>query len=582
MAETSSMSGADSSGELSPLSLRHSSRGTENNSLYSKDSFKSLASDRSAGEVRPSPTSPSSTNNLRTDDSSQPTTRGATNEGVVDLTDSIIKDLKYPRQCGGFSDVWKGYSKNSPGREVAIKCPRFTGSVSDADKTKIKKRVAEEISTSSKLRHPNIIELLGYATVEDCEYHALVMDWCLGKTLHQQLKVSKLSLMEQSAMLLQLTAGIAYMHKNDIVHADLKPDNVLVGPQGQVKISDFGLSRIIKNIDPTSNRAHYRAETYMAPELGDDDVIAKTLFSDVWAFGIVAYQLLEHDVSLEPYSYVCKGNSYHSALKRMGAKADGEPPYQDGQQSNNLTKYLMSMLAPCWASEPTSRPKMSYILTALHESDDLLRHSALKYQQGAFTESRILRAKAAVDKLFRGKLLECAEIQRELADSCVGQCDREATLHHYDSAIRKYESLGPTRAKTADECRKLRRDSVEGRQFGLWCDLSDPSAKVRQAGELGEQALDRNDFATATRHFEELLDIARRDQKRDIMAQACVRLAWACELESRLKLSKAKEHYLAALGCYEGVESAALNQRIIEEDLKRLAGIPVSTASNEL
>ncbi|KAG8682698.1 Serine/threonine-protein kinase plk1, partial [Ceratobasidium sp. 395] len=521
-------------------------------------------------ESRPSVVNPSSTNNLREDISNQPATRGAVNEGVVDLTDLIAKDLKVPRQCGGFSDVWKGYLKDSPGKEVAIKCPRFTGGVNDEDKRKIKKRVAEEISTSSKLCHPNIIQLLGYAVVEDCEYHALVMDWCPGRTLHQQLKTSRLSLMEQSAMLLQLTAGIAYMHSNDIVHADLKPDNVLVGPQGQIKISDFGLSRIIRNIDPTSNRAHYGAETYMAPELGDDEVVAKTLFSDIWAFGIVAYQ---------------QGAASRSALKRMAAKAEGQPPYQDGQESNELTKHLMSLIAPCWVREPTSRPKMAHILTNLHEkylkqdlsasrwhwlfapasetcprtsiigganSDDLLRLSNLKYEQGAFTESRALRAKAAMDKLFRGNLLECAKIQQELANSCVGQCDREATLHHYDSVVRKYESLGPAYAEATDVCRELRKSAVEGRQFGLWCDLSDPSAMIRRAGELGEKALDRNDFSTATRHFEELLDIARRDQKRDIMAQACVRLAWACELESRSKLSKAKEHYLEALEFYQG------------------------------
>ncbi|KAG8749277.1 hypothetical protein FRC12_013488 [Ceratobasidium sp. 428] len=159
------------------------------------------------------------------------------------------------------------------------------------------------------------------------------------------------------------------MHSNDIVHADLKPDNVLVGPQGQIKISDFGLSRIIRNIDPTSNRAHYGAETYMAPELGDDEVVAKTLFSDIWAFGIVAYQLLEHDVSLEPYSYISKGAASRSALKRMAAKAEGQPPYQDGQESNELTKHLMSLIAPCWVREPTSRPKMAHILTNLYESE---------------------------------------------------------------------------------------------------------------------------------------------------------------------------------------------------------------------
>ncbi|KAG8749276.1 hypothetical protein FRC12_013487 [Ceratobasidium sp. 428] len=109
MAESSSTDGTDSSSGLSPQSPRISSRSTVNSSLDSKDSWKGYGS----GESRPSVVNPSSTNNLREDISNQPATRGAVNEGVVDLTDSIAKDLKVPRQCGGFSDVWKGYLKDS-------------------------------------------------------------------------------------------------------------------------------------------------------------------------------------------------------------------------------------------------------------------------------------------------------------------------------------------------------------------------------------------------------------------------------------------------------------------------------------
>ncbi|KAG9096774.1 hypothetical protein FS749_007778 [Ceratobasidium sp. UAMH 11750] len=130
--------------------------------------------------------------------------------------------------------------------------------------------------------------------------------------------------------------------------------------------------------------------------------------------------------------------------------------------------------------------------------DDLLRHSRLKHEQGAYTEARVLRTKAAIDKLFRGETLRIHRDPTALADSCVGQCDREATLHHYDSAIRKYECLGVAHAEAAETYRKLRRDAAERRQFGLWCDLSDPSVMIRQAGDLAEQAPNRNDFATAT------------------------------------------------------------------------------------
>lgn len=65
----------------------------------------------------------------------------------------------------------------------------------------------------------------------------------------------------------------------------------MIGPAGQIKLSDFGLSRIIENVDPTSNPTQAGAEPYMAPELFSEKAVIKTLASDVWAFGIVAYQV---------------------------------------------------------------------------------------------------------------------------------------------------------------------------------------------------------------------------------------------------------------------------------------------------
>lgn len=130
----------------------------------------------------------------------------------------------------------------------------------------------------------------------------------------------------------------------------------------------------------------------------------------------------------------------------------------------------------------------------------------------------------------------------------------------------------------ATECRELQKKALEVRQFGLWSDISNSSQKIQYAGSLGEEALERNDFVTATKWFEELLDIARRDHNLDVMAQACVRLAWACERESELKLVRAKEHYLEALEYAKG-GSTSSNQRLIEQDLKMLERISLPTSS---
>ncbi|KAF8606792.1 kinase-like protein [Ceratobasidium sp. AG-I] len=545
------------------------------------------------------------TNNL-VEDSEHRRAPSATSQGqVIDLTGLVFKTKTFPDGYGGFSDVWSGLLKRpgTPERHVAIKCPRFCGSHSIYGQDvidKIKKRVAKELLTSSKMAHPNVIELLGYSRMDGYQYDALIMEWCSGGTLDVRLaKVPQLTRMEQATMLLQFAAGLTYMHNNDIIHADIKPDNVLIGPGGQVKLSDFGLSRVIENVDPTSNPTQAGAEPYMAPELFSDKLVVKTLASDIWAFGIVAYQLLEHDVRTRPFSYIQTG--------RAAAKDQGDLPFQFGDQTNEITRHLMDIIIPCWARDHTTRPKMNQLATTLHEkflkqdlsesrwdwlfdsepetrpttsvvggfnSDDLMRDSTSKYKQGAYTESRILRAKAAIAELFRGNLIKCANIQKDLASSCTGQCDREATLRHYDSAIRKYESLGELGVQAAAECRELQQKAREVRQFGMWSEISNSSQKIQRAGNLGEEALERNDFATATKWLEELLDIARRDHNLDVMAQACVRLAWACERESELKLVRAKEHYLEALEYAKGGSTS-----LIEKDLKRLQKIALPSLS---
>lgn len=147
-------------------------------------------------------------------------------------------------------------------------------------------------------------------------------------------------------------------------------------------------------------------------------------------------------------------------------------------------------------------------------------------------------------------------------------------IRHYNSAIRKYEGLGPSFTQAASDCGKL-RDGLHvtrHQNLGLWSSSLDPSNRATQVGNLGEQALDDGDIETATRYFEELVDVARRDQRPDLMAQASLRLAWTCERESLRKLSSARDRYIEALE-YAKKANAAPNKRIIEDALKSLEQI---------
>ncbi|EUC63382.1 tyrosine kinase catalytic domain protein, partial [Rhizoctonia solani AG-3 Rhs1AP] len=537
------------------------------------------------------------TNNLPDDHIDRQTVAGASGERVVNLTKFITKTMNEPYAGGGFSLVYKGiYHKSGEWRDVAIKCPylRHTWG-DDVMKMRFKKRVSKELATWSKLRHPNIIELLGY--IDGAEFENFVMDWCPGGTLKERLaKTPRVSQLGLVGMLLQFTSGLAHMHMLDIVHSDLKPENVLIGPTGEIKISDFGLSRIMRNVNLTSSSISGTIH-YNSPELIMHDLTegpATTLSSDIWAFGVVAYQLLQHSVNPMPHSHQAT-----SLFDLVRVKSEGYPPYPTelGNHSNEIVCHLMEQIAACWAVDPSTRPKMQHLTTKLYEhtrwswlfddtgehdprtnvlgganSEDLLRDASFEYQRGRYKESQGLRAKAAVAELFRGNLFQCAEIQRKLADSCARQFERETMIRHYNSAICKYKSLGPAYSNSVSECEKARDQALDNRSPGAYEWLHPPlntPNMIRQIADKGEAALDQNDFITATKHFEELVDVARRENRMDIMVQAYDSLARTCQYEARHRLVQAKEHYTTALDCAKQA-GATLNQRIMEGNLKRL------------
>jgi Flp pilus assembly protein TadD len=92
---------------------------------------------------------------------------------------------------------------------------------------------------------------------------------------------------------------------------------------------------------------------------------------------------------------------------------------------------------------------------------------------------------------------------------------------------------------------------------------------LRQLADKGEVALSNNDFFVATKHFEELVDVARREGRMDVVAQAYDGLARTCQREALRRLVQAKEHYTTALDCAKQ-GGAIVNQRIMEWNLKRL------------
>ena len=135
------------------------------------------------------------------------------------------------------------------GRQVALKAlPEHLSS--DAARLQ---RLEREARMLASLNHPNIASI--YSLEEHGGRSYLVLEWAHGQPLESRLRQGRLEVGEAAALGRQLARALAAAHERGIIHRDLKPANVMVGPDGSVKVLDFGLAKSLSMIEPPSSFA---------------------------------------------------------------------------------------------------------------------------------------------------------------------------------------------------------------------------------------------------------------------------------------------------------------------------------------
>jgi serine/threonine-protein kinase len=120
----------------------------------------------------------------------------------------------------------------------------------------------------------------------------IVMEYIEGKTLKSHIKAhAPFTLDEALDLAIQMCAGVGYAHRAGLVHCDLKPQNVLVTPEGRVKVTDFGIARALASVSPGEvTDTVWGSPQYFAPEQAMGQ--APTPASDVYSIGIILYEML--------------------------------------------------------------------------------------------------------------------------------------------------------------------------------------------------------------------------------------------------------------------------------------------------
>ncbi|HQY11027.1 MAG: serine/threonine protein kinase [Ferruginibacter sp.] len=179
---------------------------------------------------------------------------------------------------GGMGDVYKGYNKALQ-RLAAVKI---------LHQKEMAERFRNEAYIQASVSHPNIACMYEYIVSRGIP--CIIMEYVEGENLDSYLhRKGKLTNQEAEVIIRQVASALAYLHKKDIVHRDIKPQNFKINSNGKVTMLDFGIAKAKYTPKLTQQGFAVGTTEYMAPEQFQQQADRR---SDIWSLGVLAYELV--------------------------------------------------------------------------------------------------------------------------------------------------------------------------------------------------------------------------------------------------------------------------------------------------
>lgn len=427
---------------------------------------------------------------------------------------------------GGMGLVYRAFDKHL-GREVAIK----TITEGFAGDPEMLERFYREAAKTGMLKHPNIVTVYDLGEQEGFPY--IVMEYVAGEALDRVIQSARpLPLVFRLKIIEQVCSALAYAHRNDVIHRDVKPANVIVQPDGVAKLLDFGIARQEKQERGLTRTGNVIGTIhYMAPERLRDRAFDGR--SDIFSAGIMLYQLLTGQL---PFA----GEDASVIQKLLNER---HPPL-----SNYLSDYppeLDAILDRSLAKDPDDRyssademageiyavadgVKKGQVLEMLEQAESLVKEQEfLKARElllqvtkldGQHTKARQLLVQVQQNLALRARAGQIRELRFQ-AEAALHERQYDVAIGHLEEALR----LDPSSSELAEMLESVRkkkqtRERIEG--------------YLRQA----DGARSRGDLESAQAMIAKALDLDKEDSR--------VRAAYAVvvqQVEEAARVAKARQ-----------------------------------------
>jgi len=216
----------------------------------------------------------------------------------------------------------------------------------------------------TQLNHPYLIHLYGCTLGNP---YSLVMEYAHNGSLYNALHDGKLDLPwdMRYKWIEQIAYGMKHLHDNKILHRDMKSLNVLLDANFNVKLSDFGLSKIESKDDQTLSKDGMKGTiAWMAPELFKNQPATKK--SDIYSMGMTFYEIVTNRVPFQDYQ-----NQVEVAQKVLAGTRETIPA--------ECQPKVAKLIAKCWEAKPEARPSIDDVIAILNSKDSEAAPGELPY-----------------------------------------------------------------------------------------------------------------------------------------------------------------------------------------------------------
>ncbi|KAK2825648.1 hypothetical protein Q7C36_019575 [Tachysurus vachellii] len=263
---------------------------------------------------------------------------------------------------GSFGTVYKGKWHG----DVAVKILKVTDPTPEQFQA-----FRNEVAVLRKTRHVNILLFMGYMTKDNL---AIVTQWCEGSSLYKHLHVleTKIPMVQLIDIARQTAQGMDYLHAKNIIHRDMKSNNIFLHEGLTVKIGDFGLATVKTRWSGSHQVEHPSGSVlWMAPEvIRMQDNNPYSFQSDVYSYGIVLYELMTGEL---PYSDISNRDQIIFMVGRGYLSPDLLKLYK------SCPKAMKRLVADCIKKSKEERPLFPQILSSI----ELLQHALPKINRSA-------------------------------------------------------------------------------------------------------------------------------------------------------------------------------------------------------